>query len=169
MRFFLDNCLAIRHARALNEMVKPDHCFIHLQEKFSPDAKDDEWIRKLGEEGGWIVISGEYRIGKSAHEREGAIPQIAQQAKRASLMLTRRGWSRILSGMKLTFTLPDRLARRFQSAYPQEKQSQVVAGLLARKLRIKHDQMARACRVANGLKQVEKDMEDWEKLNLSEP
>jgi len=24
MRFFLDNCLAIRHARALNEMVKPD-------------------------------------------------------------------------------------------------------------------------------------------------
>jgi hypothetical protein len=24
MRFFLDDCLAIRHARALNEMVKPN-------------------------------------------------------------------------------------------------------------------------------------------------
>jgi hypothetical protein len=69
MRFFLDNCLAIRHARALNEMVKPDHTFFHLQEKFPPDAKDEDWIRALGREGGWIVISGDYRIGKSAHER----------------------------------------------------------------------------------------------------
>jgi predicted nuclease of predicted toxin-antitoxin system len=69
MRFFLDNCLAIRHARALNEMVKPQHGFTHLQEKFRPDTKDEEWIRRLGEEGDWIVISGDYRIGKSAHER----------------------------------------------------------------------------------------------------
>jgi predicted nuclease of predicted toxin-antitoxin system len=69
MRFFLDNCLAIRHARALNEMVKPDHTFTHLQDKFSPDAKDEDWILQLGKEGGWIVISGDYRIGKNAHER----------------------------------------------------------------------------------------------------
>ena len=34
MRFFLDNCLAIRHARALNEMVKPEHSFTHLQAGF---------------------------------------------------------------------------------------------------------------------------------------
>jgi hypothetical protein len=70
MRFFLDNCLAIRHARALNEMVKPDHSFTHLQAKFRPDSKDEEWIRQLGREGDWIVISGDYRIGKSAHERK---------------------------------------------------------------------------------------------------
>ncbi len=57
MRFFLDNCLAIRHARALGEMVKPEHSFTHLQEKFGADTKDEEWIRKLGEEGNWIVIS----------------------------------------------------------------------------------------------------------------
>ena len=69
MRFFLDNCLAIRHARALNEMVKPDHTFTHLQDKFPANTKDEEWIRRLGAEGGWIVISGDYRIGKSAHER----------------------------------------------------------------------------------------------------
>jgi predicted nuclease of predicted toxin-antitoxin system len=69
MKFFLDNCLAIRHARALSEMVKPEHSFTHLQENFPPNAKDEEWIRKLGEEGKWVVISGDYRIGKNAHER----------------------------------------------------------------------------------------------------
>jgi hypothetical protein len=69
MKFFLDNCLAIRHARALNEMVKPDHSFTHLQDKFAPDTKDADWIGGLGREGEWIVISGDYRIGKSAHER----------------------------------------------------------------------------------------------------
>ena len=69
MRFFLDNCLAIRHARALNEMVKPERSFTHLQDKFAAATKDEDWIRTLGREGDWIVISGDYRIGKSAHER----------------------------------------------------------------------------------------------------
>ena len=36
VKFFLDNNLAIRHARALNEM-RPTHSFIHLLEKFSAD------------------------------------------------------------------------------------------------------------------------------------
>jgi hypothetical protein len=58
VKFFLDNCLAIRHARALNEMVKPDH---------PPDTTDEEWMRTLGNEGEWIVLSGDYRIGKSQH------------------------------------------------------------------------------------------------------
>lgn len=68
--------------------------------------------------------------------------------------------------MKMTFTLPDGLARQFQSAYPQEKQSQVVAGLLAKKLRTEDKQLARACRGANSLKEVAKEMVDWERLNL---
>lgn len=70
MRFFVDNCLAIRHARALNEMLKPHHEFRHLQDKFEPGVKDVEWIRKLAEEGNWVIISGDYRISKNAHERE---------------------------------------------------------------------------------------------------
>ncbi len=65
MRFFLDNCLAIRHARALNEMVKPEHSFAHLQDKFDADTKDEDWIHRLGEEGDWIVISGEYRSARA--------------------------------------------------------------------------------------------------------
>ena len=62
MRFFFDNCLAVRHARALNEMVKPDHSFTHLQDKFGPAAKDVDWIRALGEEGDWIVNGSQSRL-----------------------------------------------------------------------------------------------------------
>jgi hypothetical protein len=67
--------------------------------------------------------------------------------------------------MKMTFTLPEAVARRFQAAYPKKKHSQIVAQLLAKKLRMDDQQLARACRGANGLRHVEKDMEDWEKLN----
>jgi len=89
MRFFLDNCLAIRHARALNEMVKPEHSFTHLQDKFPPETKDEEWIGKLGAEGGWNVISGDYRIGKSAHERA------AWHRSGLTVFFLSKGWTNI--------------------------------------------------------------------------
>src|SRR5262245_14982659 len=89
MRFFLDNCLAIRHARALNEMVRPDHSFIHLQDKFNPETTDVDWIRTLGEEGDWIVISGDYRIGKSAHERA------AWHQSHLTVFFLTKGWTNI--------------------------------------------------------------------------
>ena len=80
--------------------------------------------------------------------------------------LTCRPGNCIVSGMKLTFTLPDRLARRFQAVYPPAKQSRVVAGLLARKLRVEDEEMAKSCRGANRLKEVAADMQDWEQLNV---
>lgn len=89
MKFFLDNCLAIRHARALNEMVKPEHSFTHLQEKFPPNAKDEEWICKLGEEGDWIIISGDYRIGKNAHERA------AWHQSKLTVFFLNKGWTNL--------------------------------------------------------------------------
>jgi hypothetical protein len=89
VRFFLDNCLAIRHARALNEMVKPQHSFTHLQEKFPPNTKDEDWIRQLGVEGDWIVISGDYRIGKSAHERA------AWHQSGLTVFFLSKGWTNI--------------------------------------------------------------------------
>lgn len=68
--------------------------------------------------------------------------------------------------MQMTFTLPDLLARRFAAAFPRAKRSQVVATLLAKKLRREDEAMAKACRAANRLKQVEQDVQDWEKLNV---
>ena len=104
MKFFLDNCLPIRHARALNEMVKPEHNFIHLQDKFSADAKDIEWITELGNEGDWIVISGDYRIGKNAHERE------AWHRSGLTVFFFSKGWTNIpplLQHSKLAAILGD--------------------------------------------------------------
>jgi hypothetical protein len=66
----------------------------------------------------------------------------------------------------MTFTLPDALARQVPSAYPHQKRSRVVAGLLAKKLREEGSELAKACRDANGLVQVEKEMEAWEGPNL---
>lgn len=89
MRFFLDNCLAIRHARALNEMVKPDHTFTHLQDKFEARTTDEDWIRALGREKDWIVVSGDYRIGKNAHERK------AWHESGLTVFFLNKGWTNI--------------------------------------------------------------------------
>jgi hypothetical protein len=67
--------------------------------------------------------------------------------------------------MKMTFTLPEKLARRFQATYPKKRQSKSVADSLARKLRADEQQLERACHGANTLKQVTKEMEDWERLS----
>lgn len=89
MRFFVDNCLAIRHARALNEMLKPEHEFKHLQDKFDAGVKDVEWLTKLGEERDWVIISGDYRIGKSAHEKE------AWRQSRLTAFFLAKGWTNL--------------------------------------------------------------------------
>jgi PIN like domain len=63
VRFFLDNCLSPRYARSLDALSEKDgHKVFHLQDKFSRDAKDRDWIRALGQEGGWVIVSGDTRI-----------------------------------------------------------------------------------------------------------
>src|SRR2546430_1440768 len=89
MRFFLDNNLAVRHARALNEMVKPEHSFEHLQDKFPAGTKDEEWIRALGREGNWVVISGDSRIGKNEHERR------AWRESGLTIFFLAKGWTNL--------------------------------------------------------------------------
>lgn len=69
MKFCLDNSLPVRNARALNEMVQPDHTIVHLRDKFGPTVIDESWIVALGKEGGWIVISADYRIDRNAYLR----------------------------------------------------------------------------------------------------
>jgi len=66
VRFFLDNCLAPRHAAAL-QVLLPEHTIVHLRTRFGPDTGDEEWLRVLGKEGDWIVISGDTRIHRSKH------------------------------------------------------------------------------------------------------
>lgn len=67
MSFFLDNCLSPKYARCLDILSEKDgHKVFHLQDKFPRDARDQDWIRALGTEGDWVIVSGDTRILRTA-------------------------------------------------------------------------------------------------------
>ena len=67
VRFFVDNCLAPRHAAALDALLQPDHQVVHLRTHFPQDVSDEEWLSSLGEDQGWVVISADNRIFRNPH------------------------------------------------------------------------------------------------------
>jgi len=70
VKFFFDNTLPPRLAEALNALIRPDgHRVVHLRDRFAADTHDPVWIRQLGTEGDWIIISSDPRITKGRHER----------------------------------------------------------------------------------------------------
>jgi hypothetical protein len=90
VRFFLDNCLSPRYAQGLNALSEKDsHKVIHLQNKFPRDAKDPEWIRGLGAESDWIIVSGDTRIIKSQGLRK------EWQAARLTAFFLASGWMNV--------------------------------------------------------------------------
>ena len=68
MRFFFDNNLPPRLARAINSLLEPQAAVVHLTEKFAPGVPDVDWLTALGDEGEWVVISGDPRIIRNPHE-----------------------------------------------------------------------------------------------------
>lgn len=66
MKFFFDNCISHRLAAAIGALSKYE--VKHLRDKFSTNTPDKEWIRRLAEEGDWIIISGDTRIFRNQHE-----------------------------------------------------------------------------------------------------
>lgn len=90
MKFFLDNNLSPYLAAALHALSEPHgHIVTHLQDKFSRDVSDVDWITGLGAEGNWIIVSGDYRITRNAHERA------AWQASGLTSFFLERGWMKI--------------------------------------------------------------------------
>lgn len=58
-------------ARAINALFEGEHLVTHIREKFGTgDLADEEWIERLGQEGGWSVLSGDIRIAKKRPSRE---------------------------------------------------------------------------------------------------
>jgi hypothetical protein len=70
MKFFCDNCLSPRVAKAIHHLVQPKHTVVHLREKFDPAITDVEWITQLGNEEDWIIVSADLNIRKRPAERE---------------------------------------------------------------------------------------------------
>lgn len=67
--------------------------------------------------------------------------------------------------VKMTFEIATPVAVRFKSAVPSGKRSGLVTDLLAQRLKIEEASLEAACRKANKLEEVNRDMKDWERLN----
>lgn len=71
MKFFFDNTTSPYHARAVAVLAEKNlKCQVrHLRDRFAQDTPDVEWLTTLGDEGDWIVVSGDERITKNHHEQ----------------------------------------------------------------------------------------------------
>ncbi len=70
--------------------------------------------------------------------------------------------------MKMTFEIATPVALRFKSAVPSGRRSGLVTELLAQRLKIEEASLETACRKANRLEKVNREMRDWEGLNESD-
>ena len=70
MRFFLDNNLSPRVARALHCLVEPRHSVAHLKDRFAADITDVEWMSALVDKPEWIILSADIAISRNPHEVE---------------------------------------------------------------------------------------------------
>jgi PIN like domain len=70
LKFFFDNTTTPRLVAALRALEGGEgHKLEHLRERFAPDTPDVNWIRTLGTEGDWVIISGDVRISQNQFER----------------------------------------------------------------------------------------------------
>src|ERR1700730_18009003 len=68
VRFFLDNNLAPKIARALNRLVEPDHSAEPLRDKFERNTPDEVWMSDLSKEAHRVILSGDSAISRNPHE-----------------------------------------------------------------------------------------------------
>jgi hypothetical protein len=71
LKVFLDHNLSIHLAHALKVLLEPEgDDVVHLADRFPTNIDDRTWMTALGDEGGWVVISGDREIHKNRIERE---------------------------------------------------------------------------------------------------
>jgi hypothetical protein len=70
VKLLFDHNISPKVARAINELIRGDQSIaIPLRDKFPVDSTDLDWISRLGNEGGWAVVSGDRRIAKNKAEK----------------------------------------------------------------------------------------------------
>lgn len=71
MKLLVDNNLPPRLARGLGELFAGEHHVVHIRDKYGTGSlKDEDWIVRLGKEGGWCVLSGDRQIAKKRPSRD---------------------------------------------------------------------------------------------------
>ena len=66
MKFFLDNMISPKFARALREVGKD---VMALRERFPKDTSDEKWLTEISRESA-VVITVDRRIRTRPHERQ---------------------------------------------------------------------------------------------------
>lgn len=64
--------------------------------------------------------------------------------------------------MRITLSIPDAVAHRFQVAIPPRQRSRLVTHLLENALSEHDDSLAAVCRAANRDKALEREIDDWQ-------
>jgi metal-responsive CopG/Arc/MetJ family transcriptional regulator len=64
--------------------------------------------------------------------------------------------------MRITLSIPDAIAYRFQVAVPPRQRSKLVARLLEQTLAEREDSLAAACRAANRDTALAKENDEWQ-------
>lgn len=71
MKLLVDNNLPPKLARGLGALFDDDHIVTHIKDKFGTgDLKDEDWIVRLGHEGGWAVLSADMNIARKKPSRD---------------------------------------------------------------------------------------------------
>lgn len=71
MKLLVDNMFPPRLGRGLDQLFAGDDDVVHIRDKFGTGSlTDEEWIVRLGQEGGWAVLSGDRRIVSKRPSRE---------------------------------------------------------------------------------------------------
>jgi hypothetical protein len=64
--------------------------------------------------------------------------------------------------MRMTLSIPDDVARRFQAAVPARRRSRLVTRLLEQELSERDDSLAAACRAANRDQALVREIDEWQ-------
>ena len=71
MKLLVDNMFPPRLGRGLAQLFAGQHHIEHIKDKFGTGSlSDEDWIKKLGKEGGWSVLSGDRRIASNRISRD---------------------------------------------------------------------------------------------------
>jgi len=70
--------------------------------------------------------------------------------------------------MRVTLSIPDRLARRFQAAVPPRQRSKTVARLLEAELAKRDDALVSACQAANEDEKLNEEIDEWQSFEDEE-
>ena len=67
--------------------------------------------------------------------------------------------------MRMTLSIPDVVAHRFQAAVPARQRSRLVTRLLLHELSERDNTLASACRAANRDQVLEREIDEWQSFD----